>query len=446
MSVPVRRAPAPPPRPLTERPSRPAHQRAKPPSRRQNHRRLRRERRRQRRTAFGRHPWRTALLVVVVGLTPVWISFGDALANPSFGSSMPARAAEWVREHGGAPVVNWAENLWYSHHPPPVGGVPPKGAIPPPVKPATAGSRAGHAGSLPPSASRSGSGVPAAPVALPTPKPIVPLASPPIAGEGDWHPAGRLVDGKPAVYEAFLRPDAIHTSQVVGVAWMDTHLLKAALYSGSTIPGGGPYPLTAPISPSASRSLVTAFNAGFQMADAEGGYYTDGKTIIPLRAGAASFVVYKNGDATVGAWGSQVKMTPDVVAVRQNLDLLVNDGQAVPGLNPNDTSQWGYTLGNAVYVWRSGVGVTANGALVYVGGPALNITTLADLLVRAGAVRAMELDINTDWVSYSVYSPSTPTAAATPANGSDLLPAMSGGPARWFQSWWSRDFITMSAR
>ena len=45
--------------------------------------------------------------------------------------------------------------------------------------------------------------------------------------------------------------------------------------------------------------------------------------------------------------------------------------------------------------------MTADGALVYVGGPGLNITDLADLLVRAGAVRAMELDINTDWVNFS---------------------------------------------
>ena len=58
-----------------------------------------------------------------------------------------------------------------------------------------------------------------------------------------------------------------------------------------------------------------------------------------------------------------------------------------------------------MYVWRSGVGITADGALVYVGGPGLNITDLADLLVRAGAVRAMELDINTDWVNFSAYRP-----------------------------------------
>ena len=120
---------------------------------------------------------------------------------------------------------------------------------------------------------------------------------------GSGGPSAARSAGVPAVYEAFLRPDAVHTSLVVGVAWMDTKLLSATLYSGSYIPGGGPYKYTAPVQPSAARSLVAAFNAGFRMHDANGGYYTEGKTIIPLRNGAASFVIYRNGTATVGAWG-----------------------------------------------------------------------------------------------------------------------------------------------
>ena len=250
----------------------------------------------------------------------------------------------------------------------------------------------------------------------------------------------------PAVYEAYMRPDAVHTSVVVGVAWMDTKLLSATLYSGSTIPGGGPWAKTAPISPQAAQSLVTAFNAGFLMSNANGGYYTQGRTVIPLRDGAASFVIYSNGTATIGQWGRDVTMTANVVSVRQNLDLLVEGGQVIPGLDANDTTKWGYTLGNEVYVWRSGIGVTAHGALVYAGGPDLNITDLANVLARAGAVRAMELDINTDWVNLATYAPTRPTGAASPSNGTDLLSNMAGTPQRYFEPWWSRDFFTMSAR
>jgi hypothetical protein len=375
---------------------------------------------RRRRIAVGIGAFLTAFLIWLV------FSLGGALMNPTYGSSMPARFAEWARQNGGASIINKVENLWYAHHAPKIGGTVPKGAIKVPV-------------------TRTTTPVTSGPPHLAAPANLVPFASPALPGEGVWSPAGRTVDGIPAVYTTELRPDAVHTSYVVGVAWMDTSLLHATLYSGSQIPGGGPYTHTAPISAAASNSLVSAFNAGFLMSAANGGYYTDGKVVIPLRNGAASAVVYRNGTMTVADWGRDATLTPNVVSVRQNLDLVVDNGRPVPGLNANDTTQWGATLGNAVYVYRSGLGVTADGALVYVGGPGLNITDLANLLVKAGAVRAMELDINTDWVNYSYYTPSTPYGPATPANGTMLLPDMTGTASRYFQSYWARDFFTMSS-
>ena len=105
-----------------------------------------------------------------------------------------------------------------------------------------------------------------APVALPavaathrrSPTAFVPLRAPaPLApfdpaagpGQGRWRPAGRLVDGRPGVYETTLVVPA--TGQEAGIAWMDPRLVRAQLYSGSESPGGGPWKLTAPISPSA---------------------------------------------------------------------------------------------------------------------------------------------------------------------------------------------------
>jgi len=388
----------------------------------------RRERRSARRFWFGRHPWPTGLLAAVVLLTPVWVSLGSTLTDSALGPTVGARFVEWVRDHGGNGLVRWIENEWYTHHQPPKGGQPPKGAIPPP--PAQAYGRRPTQHVVP---------------HLPAPASIAPFTNPPVAGEGQWHPAGRLVGGMPAVYEAFLRPDAVHTSLVVGVAWMDTSLLRATQYSGTYVPGDGPWHYTAPVARDDAATLVAAFNSGFRMKDAQGGYYAEGKMVTPLRNGAASFVIYDNGTASVGQWGRDFTSTAGMGSVRQNLDLLVDNGQPVPGLYPNDTTRWGFTLGNAVYVWRSGVGVTANGALVYAGGPGLNITTLADVLARAGAVRAMELDINTAWVNLTTYAPATPDVYAAPANGTPLLPAMSGGATRWFSAW-DRDFITMSSR
>jgi hypothetical protein len=95
--------------------------------------------------------------------------------------------------------------------------------------------------------------------------------------------------------------------------------------------------------------------------------------------------------------------------------------------------------------WRTGTGVTANGALVYVAGPALDPLQLAQLLVQAGVVRGMELDINPSWPVFASYAPPV-GAPAAPGNGASMQPASVQGPATFFEAAWARDFITMSAR
>jgi hypothetical protein len=115
-----------------------------------------------------------------------------------------------------------------------------------------------------------------------------------------------------------------------------------------------------------------------------------------------------------------------------------------PASTPTTTA--GATLGGAVYVWRSGVGMHANGALVYVGGAGLNITDLVNVLVDSGAVRAMELDINTDGVNMSIYAPATPEAPASPIQRLVAGRRHDRWPERHFESWWARDLFTMSAR
>jgi hypothetical protein len=255
----------------------------------------------------------------------------------------------------------------------------------------------------------------------------------------------------PAVYETRVLPPG--GSEDAGIAWMDTKLLTAQLYSGSKSPGGGPYQFTAPIQPAQAASLVAAFNGGFLMASAGGGYFTEGKTIYPLVNGAASLVINADGSVNVGAWGTDVSMTPGVIAVRQNLVPLVAGGQPTPQAASADWLSWGATCGPSSCSgpgiedqWRSAVGVTANGALVYVAGPALNPLELAQLLVAAGVVRGMQLDINPDWPVFATYAPPAVGVPAGPSNGTSMEPASVQGPATFFNASWARDFVTMSIR
>jgi hypothetical protein len=287
---------------------------------------------------------------------------------------------------------------------------------------------------------------------LPKPRELAAFRASSTGGQGVWRAAGRRVEGVAAVYETTLVPPG--GLQPAGIAWMDTRLLVVRLYSGSKSPGGGPYRYTAPVQPVSARHLVAAFNGGFMMNAAEGGYYTEGRVIDPLRAGAASLVIDADGSANVGAWGSDVRMTPDVVAVRQNLVPLVADARPTPPARSADWQAWGSTCGASScaatvpgieHQWRSALGVTSDGALIYTQGAALDPVQLAALLLRAGVVRGMELDINPDWPVFATYDPASKHGLAGPTNGRLLTPTVRG-PDTFFDAWWARDFITMSTR
>ena len=97
-----------------------------------------------------------------------------------------------------------------------------------------------------------------------------------------------------------------------------------------------------------------------------------------------------------------------VVSVRQNLPPLVSGGQPSP--NVGDVSAWGATLGGGTTVARSALGEDAQGNLLFAGGMSLQPTDLAAALVSSGAVTAMELDINPEWVQLAYAA--TPGGAA----------------------------------
>ena len=108
------------------------------------------------------------VLAAVFGVFFLWlaISLGGALTNPALGSSMGARAAEWLRGHGGASIVVWTETQWYSHHQPKVGGSLAAGTI---RKPRSTPTTTPGIASVP---------------HLPAPSPLAPFASPAVVGEG----------------------------------------------------------------------------------------------------------------------------------------------------------------------------------------------------------------------------------------------------------------------
>jgi hypothetical protein len=187
---------------------------------------------------------------------------------------------------------------------------------------------------------------------------------------------------------------------------------------------------------------MATFNGGFKLNTAGGGFYLNGITRGALVNGAASVVYYRNGDVKIGAWGQGVRMTKYVVGVRQNLKLIVDHGQIPAAVNQNVLGSWGATLGGGYYVWRSGLGITKDGRLIFVYGPALDVQTLANLLQRAGAVEGMQMDINPYWMSFEYYHANGHPADPSATN---LLPTQQQTAYRYY-SVYSRDFTAVYSR
>ena len=323
---------------------------------------------------------RVALLAALLLALPALVSYVSMLTHRS-DSSLSIRTVEWLRDNGARGLVNRVENIYYSMNAPAKGG---PGLKALPKQPGAVAAVGGH------------------PRLFYRPPNIRPVMHPALPGEGVWHstfaPAGR----RPPVLVTSFRPDPNYPQNVAGVAWIDHTRTSTWLYPGAqepnvTMPSRGPEEI-----PMGMRNrLVAAFNSGFKLVDSGGGFASGGHTYAPLKDGLATIIRYRDGTMDIRAWSGSGVAPPNVIYARQNLPLIVSGGHLNPNLS--DGPQWGATLGNAIMVWRSGLGIDRHGNLIYAAANDMTVGSLAEVLKRAGAVRAMELDINTYWTSFIHY-------------------------------------------
>jgi hypothetical protein len=229
--------------------------------------------------------------------------------------------------------------------------------------------------------------------------------------------------GRPAIRVATLRADNQHTSYLASVMWLALSLVRGQLRPGAKDPGGS-WKASTSLTAAEQHTVAAAFNGGFRLYNdsSHGGYYSEGRTAVPLVNNAASLVLRTDVTATVSSWNKDVRMNAQVASVLQNMVMLVDNGNVNPTCQSGGTAQWGSTISQAVYIDRSGFGVTADGAEVYVGGPAMSVCTLGRLMADAGVGRGMELDINPAWVSGDVL----PRRASRVTPGIPALPRPAG--------------------
>ena len=329
---------------------------------------------------------RLVALAVVVLLTPVVYSYVTTMLKPS---SLPLwpRTVEWLRANHGNWLVDEVERIYYTWNAPKKGG-PQLKALPlvglNPVKTGT---------------NQRERRVPAhAAVWPPRIKPVFAHALP---GEGVWQVTGPAVGGRPPVLVTTFRTEVDYPQIVAYVAWFDHKRTALGFYPGRYEPPDAP--VRGPMSvPYGQRwRLLATFNAGFTHIDGNNGSAINGLQYEPLQDGLATLVGYRSGRVAIVTWHGGSNAGPTIAFARQSLPPIVENGRLNPNLN--DGPQWGSTLGNAIRVWRTGVGIDRRGNLIYAAADYQTVTTLARILQRAGAVQAMQFDINPEWPSLITY-------------------------------------------
>ena len=227
----------------------------------------------------------------------------------------------------------------------------------------------------------------------------------------------------------------------VTVLYFDRGLVTLALHSGTIDAGSSGWHYGPAVLDGERTRLIAAFNGGFKLETGSGGFESYGRIASSLRRGLGSIVTYADGSTNIGAWGEGVPSHASrVVSVRQNLSLLIDHGAAAGPVEC--VPCWGATLGGGPDVARSALGITADGQLVWAGGESLSVSTLTEGLIKAKVVRAVELDINPQWVAAYLYRHRGPGRSLEPL---PVVPAQNGVAGAFLEPY-SRDFFTVLAR
>jgi hypothetical protein len=313
-------------------------------------------------------------------------------------------AADVARDNNLGPLVAMAENFYYgSINAPKVGGTPTLAAGFDGSTRTSSDAKPVGLVSKHPKANLKSWGPAQSPSNLP-PSLISPVA--PLPGEGVWMPTKIAVNGITAMYVARIRPDKIHTSMFATLAWFDPKLLAFDQIAGTKLPEGN-FPHGSGRVDSKRRPFYMAgFADGYRMKDSQGGAIIHGTVVRRLVRGKATLLTYPDGSLDIMQWGFDT-YRPGFSVARQNLNMMVDQGQSQ--VINEDQAKWGqvwYGTGSGKnYIWRSGIGLRADGTVVYVQSQALSAKSLADLMVRAGVVKGMALDMNAAFANGDMYGP-----------------------------------------
>ncbi len=308
------------------------------------------------------------------------------------GDTVSQRAATWGRDHGFGGVIDYLETKAYSTPPsktpaksltldvPSTTEAPVVTALPGDTTPSTT-----------------------APVGIPQPPAaIAPLISPALPGEGQWVPIARA-GGHDTMWATALRPLPEAGGVQATMVLVDQTSLRVGLFNGAEEPGGT-WMRGSKVPPELQPALIATMNGGFRFEHIKGGYMTEGVVVKPLKPGDATLGVTRAGKLVLGKLGRDIQDDGSWLSLRQNLELIVDNGQSNVAQGITDGVWWGADFGNKVYVQRSAVCTLKDGRLAYLLVGMVDANQLAQALINVGCTMAMQLDINGTWPAFLTYA------------------------------------------
>ncbi len=255
-----------------------------------------------------------------------------------------------------------------------------------------------------------------------------------IAGEGEWLPLGGRDDpyvgsnpGAPRpMFLTFVRTDTERPDTRVYVVVWDPRQIEIHVGPGSIEPMGSTGETGSGVVPRDERtirSLVGAFNGGFQGLHGEYGLLAEDALLLPPKPYSATVALMADGSTAFGSWPPGQSTIPDgMVEFRQNLTPMIDGGV----YNPWQRQSWGAVLNTLpdLRTARSGLCLSREGYVEFFWGNDLTPRALGQAMLSARCDYGMHLDMNGPNTGFEFYR----------TGRADELPALPRRPRQGYEA------------
>jgi hypothetical protein len=230
-------------------------------------------------------------------------------------------------------------------------------------------------------------------------------------GDGAWVavPDPERADEAPRMYKTLVHPDSTRAWAELFVVALDARRVRVGAVAGTKEPAastreGAVYARTGLVPVEDRDELLAAFNGGFKAEHGQLGMRVGGVTLLPPKKNGCTVAGFSDGSLRVATWAKLESSAEDALFWRQGPPCMVEDGKLHPGLASETSRSWGSAVDGDTVIRRSALGLSADGATIFVG--VTNHTTARALALgmqHVGAVDVVQLDVNWSYPHVVVF-------------------------------------------